>query len=87
MKKILFPIGLLAMLCVSACSSPTGKGEKVAQKFCECLEMKDINQQNECNTKATEEYNEIHREYIDDPQALKEFEDAYNSYRERNCSE
>ena len=90
MKKLLFPIGILALLAVvSACSSPAGKGRKMAQKHCECFENKDLNLQKKCNDKILDEYNRLRHEYIksNDRQSLKTMEEAYDSYREHNCSE
>ena len=80
MKKMLFPLGLLAMaISVSACG-PAADGKKAAKKYCECSEYKDVNKQNACSEEFHRMYNDYHRKYLGDPQALKEFMEAYESH-------
>ncbi|MBP5759476.1 MAG: hypothetical protein J6W45_08760 [Bacteroidales bacterium] len=79
MKKILFPIGLLALLTVVSSCGPAAAGKKVAQKYCECSEMKDVNAKNDCSEEYHRMYNDYHRQYLADPEDLKEFMEAFES--------
>lgn len=79
MKKILLPLGLLAMATIVSSCGPAADGKKVAEKYCECSEMKDVTQRNECSEEYHRMYNDYHRQYLEDSEALKEFMEAFES--------
>ena len=80
MKKILFPIVLMALFVTVSSCGPAADGKKVAKKYCECSEMKDINEKNRCSEEYHRMYNDYHRQYLGDEEALKEFVEAFESH-------
>ncbi len=80
MKKILFPIFLVALLSTVCSCGPAADGKKVAQKYCECSELKDVNERNACSEEYHRMYNDYHRQYLADPEALKEFMESFESH-------
>lgn len=85
MKKITLSISLLILVAALSACGPAYQGKKVAEKFCECSQKKDQNEWNECNKKAMEEYQNLHRKYYSDEEDLKAFEEAFESHR--TCNE
>ena len=79
MKKIIIPMAFLALAATVSSCGPAAKGKKVAQKFCECNEYTDVYKKNECFKEFQDLRNEYRRDYLNDPVALKEFEDAISS--------
>ena len=87
MKRILFPIGLLAVLAFGvACNSPADKGKKAALKECECHKIENGNEKMKCINAALDEYNMLLREYSGDTAAYQEIKKAYETHRS-TCSE
>lgn len=87
MKRILFPIGLLAVLAFGvACSSPADKGKKLALKECECYNINDQEERMKCINAALDERDSLDRKYRQDTAAYKEFKNAYETHR-TSCSE
>ena len=80
MKKKLFPIILLALFTTVCSCGPAADGKKVAQKYCECSEYKDVTKKNECSEEYHRMYNDYHRQYLNDPEALKVFMEAFESH-------
>lgn len=79
MKKILFSIGLLSLLALVSACGPAADGKKVAKKYCQCSELKDVNERNECSEEYHRMYNDYHRQYLSNPEDLKVFVEAFES--------
>ena len=80
MKKTLLPIVSLALAAVVSSCGPAAKGKEVAQKYCECSELKDVNERNACSEEYHRMYSDYHRQYLANPEELKEFMEAFESH-------
>lgn len=85
MKKTLLPFILLLVVATFSACGPAANGKKVAEKFCECSMIENMSDRNDCNTEATIENEKYRREYLADKEALKEYEEAFESHRD--CKE
>lgn len=73
------PMAILLLAAVVSGCSPADKGKRVAKKYCECSEYSDVYKKNECFKEFQNLHNEYRRDYLGDPVAMKEFEDAISS--------